>query len=171
MIVLGRIVAPYGVKGWLWLHPFGDDPERWREIKRWWLGSDEKEYSGWRAWPLQAMRRQGKGWIVKLTGIDDRGGAEQLAGQYVGAPRAALPAPEEGEYYWADLIGLQVVNGRQESLGRVAEMIESGAHAVMVVTEGEGEAAIERLLPFVGQVVKEVDVPAGVIRVDWERDW
>lgn len=167
MIVLGRIVAPYGVKGWLWLHPFGDDPERWREIKHWWLGSD----SGWRAWPLQAMRQQGKGWIVKLTGIDDRGGAEQLVGQYVGAPRAALPPTETDEYYWADLIGLQVVNGRQESLGRVAEMIESGAHAVMVVRDGEGETAVERLLPFVGQVVKEVDVPAGVIRVDWERDW
>lgn len=171
MVVLGRIIAPYGVKGWLKLHPFGDDPERWREISRWWLGSDENDFSGWRAWPLQAMRLQGKGWVVKLTGVEDRNGAEQLVGQYVGAPRSALPATGQDEYYWGDLVGLAVVNEKQEALGRVVELIESGAHAVMVVKAGEGRDVVERLLPFVGQVVKEVDVPAGVIRVDWERDW
>jgi 16S rRNA processing protein RimM len=171
MIVLGRITAPYGVKGWLKLHPFGDDPERWQEISRWWLGSDENDFSGWRAWPLQAMRLQGKGWVVKLTGVDDRNGAEQLVGQYVGAPRSALPATAQDEYYWGDLVGLAVVNEQQETLGHVAELIESGAHAVMIVKAGEGREAVERLLPFVGQVVKEVNVPAGVIRVDWQRDW
>lgn len=171
MIVLGRITAPYGVKGWLKLHPFGDDPERWREISRWWLGADENDFSGWRAWPLQSLRVQGKGWVVKLVGIDDRDGAEQIVGQYVGAPRNALPATEQDEFYWADLIGLAVVNEKQESLGHVAEMIEAGAHAVMVVKAGEGKEVVERLLPFVGQVVKEVDVPAGVMHVAWERDW
>lgn len=171
MIVLGRIIAPYGVKGWLRLHPFGDDPERWQEIQRWWLGADENDFSVWRAWPLQSMRLQGKGWVVKLTGVDDRNGAEQLVGQYVGAPRAALPATAQDEFYWADLVGLAVVNERQEALGHVAELIESGAHAVMVVKAGKGRDVVERLLPFVGQVVKDVDVPAGVIRVDWERDW
>jgi 16S rRNA processing protein RimM len=171
MIVLGRITAPYGVKGWLRLHPFGDDPGRWCEMPRWWLGSDEEDFSGWRAWPLQAMRLQGKSWVVKLTGVEDRDGAEQLVGQFVGAPRDALPATDQDEYYWADLVGLRVVNEKQETLGRVTEMIESGAHAVMVVTEGDGELTRQRLLPFVGQVVKDVDVPAGVVRVDWERDW
>jgi ribosomal 30S subunit maturation factor RimM len=53
----------------------------------------------------------------------------------------------------------------------VIELIESGAHAVMVVQEGEGEKVQQRLLPFVGQVVKDVDVPAGAMRVDWNRDW
>ncbi len=171
MVVLGRITAPYGVTGWLKLHPFGDDPDRWREISRWWLGADESDFSGWRAWPLQAMRMQGKGWVVKLTGIDDRDSAERIVGQYVGAPRTALPATEPDEFYWADLIGLAVVNEQQEMLGHVAEMVEAGAHAVMVVKSGEGRDTVERLLPFVGQVVKEVDVPAGVMRVDWHKDW
>lgn len=171
MIVLGRITAPYGVKGWLRLHPFGDEPERWREIRHWWLGSDDQDFSGWKSWPLQTLRQQGNGWVVKLTGIDDRNAAEQMVGQFIGAPRNALPATEADEYYWADLVGLGVVNEKQETLGRVTEMIESGAHAVMVVQEDEGKTAVKRLLPFVGQVVKEVDVPAGVIRVAWERDW
>jgi 16S rRNA processing protein RimM len=171
MIVLGRIVAPYGVKGWLRLHPFGDDPGRWREIGRWWLGRDEQDFSGWKSWPVQTMRQHGNGWVAKLTGIEDRAAAEQLVGQFVGAPRNALPATGQDEYYWADLVGLTVVNEKQETLGRVTALIESGAHAVMVVREGEGDAAVERLLPFVGQVVKDVDVPAGAMRVDWQRDW
>lgn len=171
MIVLGRITAPYGVKGWVRLHPFGDDPASWAAIDRWWLGSDDQDFSAWRAYPLQTMRLHGKGWVAKLLGVEDRNGAEALVGQYVGAPRAALPRTEPDEYYWVDLIGLEVVNAGGQSLGRVAEMVESGAHAVMVVVEGDGERRIERLLPFVGHVVKDVDVPAGVLRVDWERDW
>lgn len=171
MIVLGRLTAPYGVQGWLKLHPFGDDPAAWRAMRRWWVGADDADFDGWRAYPLQTLRQQGKGWVVKLTGIDNRNAAEALVGSYFGAPRGDLPATDPGEYYWADLIGLTVVNEQQETLGQVSEMLESGAHAVMVVTEGTGEAAVERLLPFVGQVVKSVDVPAGVVRVDWQKDW
>lgn len=167
MVVLGRITAPYGVQGWVRLHPFGDDPASWREIDRWWLGSDETDFSAWRAYPLQTLRLQGKSWVAKFSGVDDRNGAEQLVGQYVGAPRSALPATGQDEFYWADLVGLNVVNEKQESLGHVAELLESGAHAVMVVVDGE----TKRLLPFVGHVVKDVNIAAGLMRVDWERDW
>ncbi len=134
MVVLGRVTAPYGVQGWVRLHAFGDDPGRWREIDRWWLGREENDFSGWRAYPLQGLRLHGKSWVAKLVGVDDRNGAEQLVGQYVGAPRSALPATEQDEYYWGDLVGLSVVNAKQELLGCVTELIESGAHAVMVVS-------------------------------------
>lgn len=171
MIVLGRITAPYGVKGWLKLHPFGDDPASWSKINRWWLGSDDKDFAAWRVYPLQFLRAHGKGWVAKLSGVDDRDAAESLTGQYFGAPRAALPPPDQNEYYWADLVGLAVVNLQGKPLGQVAEMIESGAHAVMVVVEQHEADRTERLLPFVDHVVKEVDVPGGVIRVDWGEDW
>lgn len=171
MVVLGRLTAPHGVKGWLKLHPFGDDPDSWRSMKRWWLGADEQDFSGWRAYPLQFLRLQGKSWVVKLVGVEDRNGAEALIGQFVGAPRADLPATGENEFYWADLIGLAVVNELQEPLGRVTELLESGANTVVVVTEGEGQEAKQRLIPFVGQTVKQVDVPAGVMRVVWHKDW
>lgn len=177
MIVLGRITAPYGVNGWLRLHPFGDDPQGWREIARWWLGRDEQDFSGWRAYSPQTLRLQGKNWVVKLTGVDDRNAAEQLVGSFVGAPRSALPATGQDEFYWADLVGLAVVNEKQETLGRVTELLESGAHTVLVVTEDAGNGVDgaqppqQRLLPFVGNVVKTVDVPAGVIHVDWQKDW
>lgn len=171
MVVLGRITAPHGVHGWLRLHPFGDDPDSWREIERWWLGANAADFTDWQPYRLQTLRSQGKGLIVKLDGVDGRDAAEQMVGSYVGAPRDDLPATAAGEYYWGDLIGLAVVNEKQEPLGHLTEMVESGAHAVMVVTSGAGDGAQQRLLPFVGQVVKDVDVPAGVIRVDWGLDW
>lgn len=171
MIVLGRLTAPYGVQGWLRLHPFGDDPERWREMRAWWLGRDENDFSAWRSLPLRAMRLQGRSWVVKFTGVDDRSAAEALTGSFVGSPREALPTTDANEYYWADLVGLLVVNERDEVLGRVVEMVEAGAHAVMVVREGEGKDAVERMLPFVGAVVRDVEMAAGRVRVAWERDW
>lgn len=171
MIVLGRVTAPYGVKGWLRLHPFGDDPASWRTMKRWWLGHDDKEFNGWNAYSLQGMRMQGRAWVVKLAGVDDRDAAEALVGQFVGAPRSDMPVTEDGEYYWADLVGLKVINQQQEVLGCVTELVETGAHAVMVVRAGEGDRSVERLLPFVGQVVMDVNVAEGEIIVDWGSDW
>ena len=86
---------------------------------------------------------------------------------YFGAPREALPAPAQDEYYWADLVGLDVVNLQDQPLGRVKSLIETGANEVLVVADGERE----RLLPFVEQVVRKVDVTAKLVRVDWDSDW
>lgn len=168
MIVLGRIVAPFGVQGWLRVHPFGDDPEAWRKMPRWWLSADvDAPAERWKTHGLEAVKRHGDGVVAKLTGIDDRDASEALGNCYFGAPREALPVPEEGEYYWSDLIGLAVVNMQEQPLGRVKSLIETGANEVLVVVDGERE----RLLPFVQQVVKAVDVTGGNVRVDWDGDW
>ncbi|HTH94821.1 MAG TPA: ribosome maturation factor RimM [Rhodocyclaceae bacterium] len=172
MIVLGRLVAPYGVRGWFKLHAFADDPAAWCALPQWWLAADaETAEAGWRMLKLETVREHGKGLIVKLEGVDDRTGAEALQGFYVGVPREVMPATDDDEFYWDDLIGLEVKNERGESLGRVDRMISAAASDVLVVTEGEGERANERLLPFVASVVLEVNVAAGEIRVAWERDW
>ncbi|MGE5386497.1 MAG: ribosome maturation factor RimM, partial [Betaproteobacteria bacterium] len=94
--------------------------------------------------------------------------AEALRGMLVGAPREALPETDADEYYWADLIGLQVINASGESLGQVAGLIETGANDVLRVVSESGE---ERLLPFVAQVVLEVEKENGLIRVEWGSDW
>ena len=168
MIVLGRIVAPFGVHGWLRVRPFGDDPEAWRKMPQWWLAADaEAPAASWKPHALQAVRLHGDGVVAKLAGIDDRDASEALGNCYVGAPRELLPAPARVEYYWSDLIGLAVVNGQDKALGRVTSLIETGAHQVLVIVDGE----CERLLPFVGHVVREVHVAEGVIRVEWDSDW
>ena len=100
--------------------------------------------------------------LVQLEGVTDRTAAEALKGSLVGAARAkCCRRPAKDEYYWADLIGLDVVNGRDERLGAVKELIESAASDVLVVAADDGT---ERLLPFVSAVVLDVDVAAKRIR-------
>lgn len=166
MIVLGRIVAPYGLRGWLKVKPFGDDPDAWRAMSQWWLTANA-EGDSWQRYGVEGFRPHGAAWVAKLAGIDDRAEAEQLDGWFVGAPREALPQTGRDEYYWTDLVGLAVMNEQGELLGKVDSLIETGAHQVLVVQDRE----TERLLPFVGEVVKEVDVAGGCVRVAWGKGW
>jgi 16S rRNA processing protein RimM len=167
IVVLGKVAGAYGLLGAVKVHPFADDPQCWGTMPRWWLGHEGDAPETWRCLRLIRCREQTGLLVATLDGIDDRDAAESLRGMLVGAPRESLPAPEDGEYYWDDLVGLDVVNMQAQALGRVAGLIETGANDVLRVEE-EGR---ERLLPFVEAVVREVDVPGRRIRVDWERDW
>jgi 16S rRNA processing protein RimM len=171
IVVLGKIVDAYGLHGAVKLHPFADDPESWGVMPCWWLGHDGDAPPMWRCLRLTRCRKRSGSLIAVLDGIADRDAAESLRGMLVGAPREELPAPEDGEYYWGDLVGLDVVNTREETLGRVAGLIGTGANDVLRVVEGKEEEGKERLLPFVETVIREVDVPGRRIRVDWELDW
>ena len=168
IIVLGRLVEPYGVRGWLHLQVYGDDPLSWKSLPVWQVG---KESGPGQGYELQGLKAHGDGFVVAFAGVADRTAAEAMKGMLVGAPRAALPAVPEDEFYWADLVGLDVVNRTSESLGKVVGLIETGANAVLRVVDTDAAEPVERLLPFVAAVVGKVDVAAGVIHVDWERDW
>lgn len=167
MVVLGRLFAPYGVKGWLHLRPFGDDPASWKRMPQWWLARTDGADAQWAATKLSGLRQHGKGWVAKLEGVDTCDAAEAIAGCYVGAPREALPATAKNEYYWADLIGLKVVNATGEALGVIEAIIESSANDVLQLRDGDAA----RLLPFIAQVVLSVDVAGGCMTVDWQADW
>ena len=167
MIVLGRIVAPFGVGGWVRVHPFGDDPLSWKKIPQWWLGQDP-EGKEWVPYTLNGCREHGKGGIVaSFAEIPDRDAAEAINGRFVAAPREALPGTAKDEYYWADLVGLDVFNAAGIRLGKVTGLLSTGAHDVLQLQDGDAE----RLIPFVAAYVTEVDVQAGRIQVDWEADW
>jgi 16S rRNA processing protein RimM len=121
----------------------------------------------WQAGELAEGRRHGKGVIARLAGCEDRDQAMTLMGCEIGVRRDQLPATAPGEYYWQDLLGLEVVTLQDEPLGKVDHLLETGANDVLVV---QGER--ERLIPFVpGQIVKRVDLQAGVIQVDWNKDY
>ena len=170
MIVLGRIAGPYGLHGWVKLNAYGDDFDALGTMPEWWLGATADAES-WVPHALQDLKLHGKGWIVKFVSVDDRNAAEAITGRYIGAAREDLPMTAADEYYWADLVGLEVVNVQGERLGRVTKLMSSGAHEVLCVCDGEGEKVQERLLPFVAQVVKSVDAASRSIRVDWGADW
>jgi 16S rRNA processing protein RimM len=165
IVVLGRLADPYGIQGWLWLYPFGDDPLSWAEMPVWWIA---REGEPWRECKLKSLKAHSNGVVVLLDGVADRTTAESMKGILVGAPREALPTTEKNEFYWTDLVGLAVINTADERLGKVVGLIETGANAVLRVL---GEDNVERLLPFVSAVVLAVEKEAGQIRVEWGSDW
>ena len=162
MIVLGRISAPFGVRGWVKIQLFTQNPEHLLGRPTWSLGRDDS----WREINVIEAQAHGNSLIAELAGIESREAAAPLKGMQVAVERARLPPAEENEFYWADLIGLAVRNRQGEVYGEIAEMLATGANDVMVV---RGER--ERLIPFVGHVVDSVDLKARSVIVDWPADF
>ena len=159
---MGRIAAPFGVKGWVRIQPNTAAPANLLAYKTWWVGTD----GDWRETAVAEAKVQGRAVVARLEGCDGRDGAATLRGRTVAVPRAALPATRNGEYYWADLVGLQVTNTAGQALGQVTSIMQTGANDVLVVT---GER--ERLIPFIAEVIREVDIAGGVMRVEWGADY
>jgi 16S rRNA processing protein RimM len=159
---MGRIVAPYAVKGWIKIQPFTEYLDSLLDYNTWWLGHP----GAWREFRLKDGKVHGQHLLAELYGVTDRNASEALQGLEVAVNRDEFPEAEEDEYYWDDLIGLDVVNAEGVVLGQVKGLLETGAHDVLQVT---GER--ERLIPFVEAYVREVDLPGRRIQVDWNPDW
>jgi 16S rRNA processing protein RimM len=161
-VVMGRITGAFGIRGWIKIQPFTGEPGNLLAYPRWWVGNAV----GWQEHCIELAKEQSGSVVAKLAGCEERDAAALFRGREVAVPREALPAPAENEFYWADLIGLNVVNMDGEDLGVVSQVVETGANDVLVV-----ERDRERLIPFTEQVVKRVDVAGRVIRVDWGSDY
>lgn len=159
---MGRVTAPHGVHGWIRVQAFTEMVEGLADYPRWWLARDSR----WVPWTVEFAEPRRHGLAAKLQGCDDRDAAAALARAEIAVPRAALPQPAPGEYYWSDLIGLAVSNVEGDTLGSVTSLIETGANDVLVVA---GER--ERLIPFIAQVILEVDLADGSLKVDWAADY
>jgi 16S rRNA processing protein RimM len=159
---MARISGAFGIKGWVKLQPFTAAPESLLAYPVWWIEGE----TGWEPRSIEEVEVHGPAVAARIAGCVDRDQAARYRGRQVAVPRGAFPAPGENEYYWADLIGLKVVNEAGEDLGTVARVLETGANDVLAV-----EGTRERLIPFIEQVVREVDLAGGVIRVDWGSDY
>ncbi|MFN7085926.1 MAG: ribosome maturation factor RimM [Burkholderiales bacterium] len=162
LVVMGRIAAPFGVKGWVKVEPFTAAPESLPLYSTWWLGRDGE----WQEYRIERAQAQGRAVVAKLAGCEDREAAMVFRGRQVAVPRQALPPTKANEFYWADLIGLRVVNEKAQDFGEVVRILETGANEVLVV---RGDS--ERLIPFIADVIREVDLAAGVMRVEWGADY
>jgi 16S rRNA processing protein RimM len=164
-VLLGRIVGVHGVHGAVKLESFTEPRLAIFDYKPWLLERDPGRFEE----IAEAHGRgQGKGIIATLPGITDRDAAAAWINARIWVPRDALPEPGADEVYQTDLEGLQVVNEAGEELGRVSYLFDNGAHEVMVTRD---EAGRERLIPYVVEVcVKSVDLDAGCITVDWNKD-
>lgn len=159
---MGRIAAPFGIKGWVKVQPYSDDPGTLMDFADWRVGRDATQTH----YGVEAIQGHGNSLIAKLAGIDDRDAAYALRGQEISVVRSDLPPPQEGEFYWSDLIGMLAVNREGVELGRVDSLMESGAHDLLVV-----RGKREYLIPFVAQFVGQVDQANGRIEVDWGEDY
>jgi len=159
---MGRIAAPFGVKGWLKVQPLTEQARNLLDYPVWWVERDGE----WQRHEVAAAKVQSNAVVAQLAGCEDREAAAAFRGRSIAVPRSELPPTQAGEHYWADLIGLVVVNGQSQELGRITGILQTGANDVLVV---EGER--ERLIPFIAGVVREVDMPAGAVRVEWDPDY
>jgi 16S rRNA processing protein RimM len=159
LIELGVVGAPFGVRGWVKFRSYTDPPARLLEHR-----SVQLRVGGaWQVYRIESSGRSGGQLTVKLAGVEDRDAAQALRGAPIGVPRSELPPRAEKDFYRADLIGCEVVNLRGEVLGVLQHFIEMPEHALMVV-----RGAQEHWVPAVPQHLRQVDLPARRVIVDWE---
>ncbi len=168
IVVMGRILAPFGVRGWIKVRPLSQAPEALLGFATWWVRSAGDPR--WREMRQVAGRMQADALVVELAGVETREAALTLRGCDVGVPRAVLPAAPAGEIYWADLVGMTVVNRDGVTLGEVSGVTEHGAHPLLRVARPAARSP-ERLIPYVPAIVDRVDIVAHRIDVDWGEDY
>ncbi len=160
-IQLGRIGAPFGVKGWVHIDSHTEPPEGLLNYSRWVvrLASGERVSRG-----IAEARSQNGKLVARFEDIDDRDAAAALRGATIEIERSQLPPPPEREYYRADLLGLRVRNGEGVELGTVGHFVDAPAGALMVVRGDDGR---EHWVPAVPEYLRKVDLAAGSILVNW----
>jgi 16S rRNA processing protein RimM len=163
-IELGRVGAPFGIKGWVHVESHTDPPQGLLGYRHWVLRLANGERLARR---VLEGRQHAEGLVAHLEGVDDRGGAAALTGSVIEVDRAVLPRLPEREYYRADLQGLRVRNLEGAALGTVSHFVDAPAGAVMVVREAAGR---EHWVPAAPPHLRRVDLTAGEILVDWPAE-
>ncbi len=168
LLVLGKIVSVHGIRGEVKVYSFTDPIDNLLDYRHWTLRRGDEV----RQVELANGRLQGNVLVAKLAGLDDREVARTYADFEICVPRSELPALEEGEFYWHQLVGLKVVDQTGQLLGKVDHLFETGANDVLVVRPCVGSLdERERLLPYTDQCVLSIDLEAGEMRVDWDADF
>jgi 16S rRNA processing protein RimM len=182
-IEVGRILDAWGVKGWVKILPHSTDPEALFSAKSWFLQAPEAKFrpgfslfSGTVSIRVEEAKNHSGSVVAKFSGLDERNAAEALRGARIFLPRSSFPAASQDEYYWVDLIGLDVVNRESVALGCVRDLMTTGPHSVLCVEytalQDDGTSITsERMIPFVAAYVDAVDIAGKRITVDWQADY
>jgi 16S rRNA processing protein RimM len=170
---VGFVFGAYGVAGWVRIRPFSEDADALLKVKTWWL-----DKPALRDVDVQQVKLHGGDVVARLVGVADRNVAESLKGAAVFIPHSRFPVLSDDEFYWAELIGLEVENLQGEHLGVVADMMSNGPQSILRVkpaaaadAKPEEVEAQERLIPFVDAYINKVDKAAKKIIVDWGLDY
>ena len=165
---IGQLKKPYGIKGWLWVFSDTDDRTAIFKMQPWYM----KTATGMKPLTVKAWRVQGAGIVAQFEQVPDRNVAETMNGVTLWVEQDVLPETGEDEYYWSDLIGVQVFNEEDEYLGDITEMFETGAHDIMrVAATSESLDEEERLIPWHKQTVIAVNMTAKTMVAAWPSDY
>jgi 16S rRNA processing protein RimM len=174
LVMMAYVKEPYGLKGWVRLVGFSGDGPGLAGFEEWWVDYGTEAKPDWRQVVPEAKEEHSGALIAKLPGVEDRDAAFALKSRRIAVPKSKFPVSSlaDDEYYWADLIGLEVKNRQGESLGRIEGLLDLGPHQVLKLqSRGDSGGGGEILIPFVAKYVDRVDIAAGQVAVDWERDW
>ena len=191
-IEVGRIADAWGIKGWFKVLPHSASPEALFSSKRWYLLPSDRVAGGSQS-PTAKASASASGGTVKPVllkikeakehadtvvacslDVADRNQAEALKGARIFVPRSSFPTAGTDEYYWVDLLGLDVFNREGVALGQVKDLMSTGPQTVLVLAQASdepGKPATERMIPFVSAFVDNVDLPGRKITVDWQLDY
>jgi 16S rRNA processing protein RimM len=153
--VVGRVLRAWGIRGDVKIAPFTDRPEDFKQYRSVLVGPQRKPYE------VKSFRPYQGNWLLHLAGVESRDDAEALHGQEILIETAQRPR-QEGEFFAREVIGLRVRTITGEELGEVVEILVTGANDVYVVQGDRGEI----LLPARVEVIKGIDVDAGVMTVE-----
>ncbi len=163
IVVMAKVLVPYGVNGWVKVYSFTEKLESFLQYKKLFLSKDQKN---WIEIKVIEIKLHGKTIVANFLEIANRTQAENYKGYLIGVPKNLLPRLKEEQYYWSDLIGCEVLNVQNISFGLVDTFIETGANDVIVV---KGDK--ERLIPYTTKAVLKVDTINRKIMVDWNEDF
>ncbi len=173
-IEVGRINDAWGIKGWFKVLPYSADPEALFSSKRWFLMPAEKgakTFSGVVKLAIKEAKIHSDSVVASAHDVIDRDGAEALRGARIFIARSSFPTAGKDEYYWIDLIGMNVVNREGVHLGIVKELLATGAQTVLVIVCVQDGKVEERMIPFVSAYVDDVVLADRRILVDWQLDY
>jgi len=173
-VEVGRIADAWGVKGWFKVLPHSASPEALFSSKRWFLQpttQGTKTFEGTLLMKVREAKDHSGTVVANAQEVDDRNLAELLKGARIFVPRSSFPTASIDEYYWVDLIGLDVVNREGVNLGRVIDLMSTGPQTVLVIEYQEADKPKDRMIPFVSAYVDAVDLPTKRISVDWQADY
>jgi len=173
-IEVGRIADAWGIKGWFKVLPYSASPEALFSSKRWFLQPAErgaKTFAGTVLLKIKEAKDHSDSVVATSAEVPDRNAAELLKGARIFVSRASFPTPQTDEYYWVDLIGLEVVNREGVALGAVRELLHTGPQTVLVLAYAEDGKDKERMIPFVSAYIDGVDLAGRRITADWQPDY
>jgi 16S rRNA processing protein RimM len=173
-IEVGRILDAWGIKGWFKVLPHSADPEALFSSTLWFLLPSEKgakTFAGVACLKIKESKSHSGTLVACAHHVDDRNAADALRGARIFLPKSSFPAAHKDEYYWVDLIGLDVVNRQGQSLGAVRDLMSTGPQTVLVIEQVQGDHTVERMIPFVAAYVDDVSLADRRILVDWQPDY